>query len=313
MMFFGMKEARNLKGTLILLVTALIWGTAFVAQTAASGTVGAFTFNASRTVLASLFLFLFVVLREWRRRKRDRAAGEPLFGKQTILSGIICGIPLFIASNLQQFGIELYPEGTAASGRAGFLTATYVVMVALYAIIRAKRFRPLILIASIVCMMGIYFLSLSGGLTGIYISDVLIFLCAIGFAVYILLVDRYGTVDTLKVSCVQFAVVAILSLTCMLLFEHPVWADIVSAAFPIFYAGIFSSGIAYTLQMVGQKYAEPAVATIVMSLECVFAALSGWLILSESMKGRELFGCILVFAAVILAQFPEKSDRKKTS
>lgn len=297
---------KNLKGTLILLLTALIWGTAFVAQTSASGTISAFTFNATRSLLAGVFLFLFVLL----RAKITRVEQKPLFKKETVMAGVICGIPLFIATNLQQYGIELYPAGTAASGRAGFLTATYVIMIAVYTLIRSRRFRPLILLATILCMTGMYLLCLSGGFQEIYIGDVLIFLCAVGFAFYILLVDRYGTVESVKVSCIQFTFSGILSLICMYLFEEPSWSAISSAWFPILYAGILSSGIAYTLQMVGQKYAEPVVATIVMSLESVFAALSGWLILSEHLKGRELAGCILVFAAVILAQLPESKQNR---
>lgn len=294
---------KNLKGTLILLLTAMIWGTAFVAQTAASDTVSAFTFNASRSVLASVFLFLIVFF-----RNKIGKEGKPLFDRRSLLSGIYCGIPLFIATNLQQFGIGLYPEDTASSGRAGFITATYVVMVAVFSIAKARRFRIVILAATLICMAGMYLLSFSGGIDGIYTGDILIFLCAIGFAAYILLVDKYGTVDTVRVSCIQFSVVAILSLICMFVFEDPKWSSLQEAWFPVCYAGILSSGVAYTLQMVGQKYAEPVVATIVMSLESVFAAFSGWLILSEKMKGRELLGCALVFVAVILAQFPEKKQ-----
>lgn len=305
------KLPQNLKGTLILLLTALIWGTAFVAQTMASGSVGAFTFNASRTVLATVFLFLFILLREKvSQAKNGDSAQAPLFPKQTIRAGIFCGIPLFIASNLQQYGIELYPPQAAPSGRAGFLTATYVIMVAVFTIVKARRFRLVIVLATIVCMCGMYLLCVRNGFDRIYTGDILIFLCAFFFAVYILLVDQYGTVDTIKVSCIQFAVVAILSLIGMFLFEKPDPNAIKSAWLPIAYAGIFSSGIAYTLQMVGQKFAEPVVATIVMSLESVFAALSGWLILGEQLKGRELAGCTLVFLAVILAQLPEKTSRQ---
>lgn len=296
----------NLKGTLILILTAFIWGTAFVAQTAAAGNISAFFFTGSRSVLACVFLFLFVALREKIRRK-NHPQRAPLFEAQTVKAGILCGIPLCIASNLQQIGITLYPQDAAASGRAGFLTATYVLMVAFYTLIKTKRFRPLVLFAGVICMAGIYFLSVSDGLHGIYVSDILILACAFFFAVYILLVDRYGTVDTIKVSCIQFTVCALLSLAAAFLFEAPAVSALRSAWFPTLYAGLLSSGVAYTLQMVGQKYAEPVIATIVMSLESVFAALSGWLILSEKLKGRELFGCVLVFAAVILAQFPERN------
>lgn len=313
---------KNLKGTLILLLTALIWGTAFVAQTSAADDISPFAFLFSRSLLASIFLFLLVLFQNRARlsarksKATDRGEHtkeehtkecEKIWNKSVILAGIFCGIPLAIASILQQIGIGMYPKDTAASGRAGFLTATYVIMVSLYSIIKARKLRISILVATVVCMVGMYLLSLSEGFSKIYTGDILIFLCAIGYAVYILVVDKYGTVDTTKVSCIQFCFVTVFSLIGMLIFENPSISDFQTAAIPICYAGIFSSGIAYTLQMVGQKYAEPAVATIVMSLESVFAALSGWLILNEQLKGRELLGCVLVFVAVILAQLPDIS------
>lgn len=297
---------QNLKGTLILLLTALIWGTAFVAQTTAADSISPFAFLFGRSILASIFLFLLVLFQNRAKLSRkDGKEPEKIWNKSVILAGIFCGIPLAIASVLQQIGIGIYPADTAASGRAGFLTATYVIMVSLYSIFKSRKIRITILIATVVCMVGMYLLSLSEGFSKIYTGDILVFLCAIGFAVYILVVDKYGTVDTTKVSCVQFSFVTVFALVGMLIFENPSIADFQNAALPICYAGIFSSGIAYTLQMVGQKYAEPTVATIVMSLESVFAALSGWLILNEKLKGRELLGCVLVFIAVILAQLPD--------
>lgn len=290
---------QNLKGTLILLLTALIWGTAFVAQTSAADSISPFSFLFFRSILASIFLFLLVLFQN--RNKK----GEKIWNKSVIIAGIFCGIPLAIASVLQQIGIGMYPQDSAPSGRAGFLTATYVIIIALYSIFKNKKIRIVILIATVVCMVGMYLLCLSGGIAEIYTGDVLVFLCAIGFAIYILVVDKFGTVDTTKVSCIQFTFVTVFSLVGMLIFEDTSLSDIRNAALPICYAGIFSSGIAYTLQMVGQKYAEPTVATIVMSLESVFAALSGWLILNEQLKGRELIGCVLVFIAVILAQLPD--------
>ena len=296
---------KNLKGTLILLLTALIWGSAFVAQTSASDNISPFAFLFSRSILASIFLFLLVLI-----QNRSKLGKEKIWNKSVITAGIFCGIPLAVASILQQIGIGIYPEGTAASGRAGFLTATYVIMVSLYSIIKSRKIRISILVATVICMVGMYLLSLSDGFSKIYTGDILVFLCAIGFAIYILVVDKFGTVDTTKVSCIQFCFVTVFSLIGMLLFENPKIADFKNAALPICYAGIFSSGIAYTLQMVGQKYAEPAVATIVMSLESVFAGLFGWLILHEQLKGRELLGCVLVFLAVILAQLPEISKKE---
>lgn len=298
---------KNLKGTLILLLTALIWGFAFVAQTSASDTVHAFTFNGSRSILATIFLF-FVVLIQESSAKKKTGSSISILDKKTFIAGVACGIPLFIATNLQQYGIELYPEGTAASGRGGFLTATYVIMVALYSIIKSKKIKPFVIIATILCMIGMYFLCLSGGIGNLYLSDILIILCALAFAVYIIIVDKYADLNSAKVSMVQFTVAGVLSCICALIFEHPTCESLIIAIVPIAYAGIFSSGIAYTLQIVGQRYAEAAVATIVMSLESVFAALGGWLLLNEALSSRELIGCALVFASVLIAQFePAKS------
>lgn len=293
---------KNLKGTLILLFTALIWGTAFVAQTTASDTIHAFTFNGSRSVFATVFLLIVVLIKN-KAASRNENVSVSLLDKKTVFAGIACGIPLFIATNLQQYGIEFYPEGTATSGRAGFLTATYVIMVALYSIIKSRKIKPFVIIATFLCMIGMYFLCLSGGMSGIYFSDILIFLCALAFAIYIIIVDKYANLDSTKVSLVQFAVSGALSCICAVIFEHPTPESLVAAIIPIAYAGIFSSGIAYTLQIVGQRYAEAAVATIVMSLESVFAALGGWLLLNEALSSRELIGCSLVFASVLIAQF----------
>ena len=286
-------------GTLMLLLAALIWGTAFVAQSSASDDVGAFTFTAARSWIA--FVFLFIIMGICGRFHKEKGVGW----KKTIWAGLICGLIFFMASNLQQFGIAAYPEGVAASGRSGFLTATYVVMVALCTgLFGQKKLHPLVWVAVGGCMAGMYFLCLSDGLSGFYWGDGLVLGCAAFFTCHILVIDHFTAVDSIKMCCVQFFVCGILSSVGMLIFEKPSVSALSDAWLEILYVGVMSSGVAYTLQMVGQKRVDPAVASIVMSLESVFAALAGWMILKERLRPAELLGCGLVFAAVILAQVP---------
>jgi len=294
---------KNVKGALILLIAAFIWGVAFVAQASAADEVGSFTFNASRSFVATVFLGALIFVR--RRGKSGKSIDSAPSGKRLLIGGALCGVALFAASNFQQAGIAMYPDGVAAAGRSGFLTATYVVMVALTSVFFKKRLHPLVLLAALCTVAGMYLLCLSGGLGGIYLGDVMELICAVCFTVHILVIDRFSSFDSVKLSLTQFVVSGLLSLVCALIFEKPHLSDVLSSWVPIVYTGLFSSGIAYTLQMVGQKYAEPAVASITMSLESVFSVLAGWLLLNERLSPRELFGCALVFAAVLIAQAPE--------
>lgn len=305
---------RELKGTLILLLTAFIWGMSFVAQSTASGIVEPFTYNGIRLLIGGLFLTIFLVLRKSINKtpilERITETGKKISKKQTIISGAICGVVLFFATNLQQFGIEFYPEGVATSGRSAFLTATYVVMVAIISSISSRKIQPFIIIAVLVCMGGMYALCFSNGLSGVYFADLLGFICAIFFTLHIIVIDRFSDIDSITMSCVQFYVSGILSLICMFMFETPNITAILSMYIPILYSGIGSSGIAYTLQIIGQKYTKPATASIAMSLESVFALLGGALILSERLNGIEILGCALVFISVILAQIPQLIKQK---
>ena len=294
---------KKTKGTLLLLLTAMIWGLAFVAQTSASDSVGSFSFNATRNIIATICLSVLLLI----RNKSGKA--PEVNRKKLLVGGLLCGTALCVASNFQQFGIAAYPEGVASSGRAGFLTATYVIMTAVCAIIGGKKPHYLVLIACVFCIGGMYLLCAPKGISGLYLGDVLELICAVCFTAQILLVSRYSSLDGLSLSCLQFAVCGALSLICALIFEDTKVSDLLSSWLPLVYAGVFSSAVGYTLQVFGQKYAEPAVASIVMSLESVFAAIAGWLILGERLGGRELIGCVLVFAAVMLAQTPELLDR----
>lgn len=298
---------KNIKGSIILLLAALIWGTAFVAQTSGSELVPAFTFNASRSFIGAAFLWGMHYLFDAYRQKKD---SEYVVKGWPVKGGIICGIVLFCAMGLQQVGIGLYPEGVAASGRSGFLTATYVVMVAVYSQFAGKKIHPLIVISVVGVICGMYLLCIAGGITSVYTGDLLEFMCAICFTMHILVVDRFSTSNSIKLSCIQFLTCGTISLVLALITENINIEHIIAATGPILFAGIMSSGVAYTLQMAGQKYAEPAVASIVMSLESVFSVIAGWLILGETLTTREMCGCALVFISVILAQIPQFGHKK---
>ena len=296
------------KGSLVLLLTAMIWGMAFVAQSAAAESIGSFTFNTARSFIGAASLFAFLGLRKTFRKAPARAH-DKASSKRVIGGGMLCGIILFLVVSFQQSGIAAYPDGVAAAGRAGFLTTTYVVMVALFELLAGKKLHPLVLLAAAICVIGMYMLCLSNGYSGIYLGDVLVFICAICLTAHILVIDHFSNLDSIQLSCFQFFVCGTLSLVAMLLFEKPSVVALLGAWLPILYTGVLSSGVAYTLQMVGQKYTRPAVASIIMSLESVFAAIAGWMILNERLSGIELVGCGLVFLSVILAQVTEFKKR----
>ena len=291
---------KKLKGPLLLLITTMLWGLAFTAQSSAADKISSFTFNTARCLLAAVFMSVILIFRK-TVRKLSKKETNPVSFKSLIPGGILCGVTLFFGMNLQQFGIAAYPEGAAASGRAGFLTATYVVMIPIVQRIMGKKLHPSVIAAVIGCIIGMYLLCMSGGFDSIYLGDVLELLCAVGFTSYILAVDRGADKDGVMISCIQFIVCGIMCGICMFIFEKPDMNVILEAWLPVVYAGIVSSGIGYTLQILGQKDTDPTVASIIMSLESVFAALCGWLVLGETLSPRELLGCALVFISVLAA------------
>lgn len=307
------------KGPILLLITAILWGFAFVAQTTASSDIGPFTFNASRNIIGAVFLTGVIAMR--KRLGHDEAPqlgsdgnASGYTGKALVIAGVTCGVVLFAASYLQQAGITSYPAGAAASGRSGFVTATYMIMVALMGVVVGKKTQPIVFVAVAVSMLGMYLLCVPNGLGSIYVGDWLVLASAFGYALHIIVIDRFTRIDGVRLSRVQLMTSAAIALVCALAFEHPDPAAIAAALVPILYAGICSDGIAYTFQIIAQKTTDPTVASILMSLESVFAAIGGWLILSESLSAVELLGCALVFAAVMLAQVPqfvENSLRKR--
>ncbi|MGN0494279.1 MAG: DMT family transporter, partial [Acutalibacteraceae bacterium] len=302
----------NLKGSLILCTASLIWGLAFVAQSDAADLVPSFTFNALRSFIGAAALYLFYKVTN--REKTPFFPKEKGERKQYYIAAAVCGLMLTISVNLQQFGLAAYPNGAAAEARGGFITALYVVLVPVISFFMGKKTSPVIWISVLVALGGFYLLCLSGGAGGIYIGDLLIFICAVSFSLHILSIDKFvGVTGGVKLSVMQFTVVGVLSSVLALIFERPELSNILAAAPQILYLGIMSSGVAYTLQIVGQKYAEPSVASLSMSLESVFAALGGWLIAGNTLSVKELCGCALVFAAIIAAQLPEMMASRKNN
>lgn len=281
---------------LLLVLTALIWGVAFVAQSVGSDSVGPFTFLCCRSMIAGTALLPVIALRSRRSAGIPRGTSS---GRGVWLGGCMCGAALMAASTLQQIGIA----GTTV-GKAGFLTALYIVIVPLFGIFLKKKIPLSVWAAVLIAACGMYLLCINEGFT-VSRGDGFMLLCAVCFSVHILTVDHFSPhADGIRMSCIQFYTCGLLSLFPMLLWEKPQWQAISDAWIPILYAGLFSSAVGYTLQIVAQKNVPPTVASLLMSLESVFSALAGWVILHESLSAKELTGCALVFLAILLAQLP---------
>lgn len=286
---------KHLRGNILLLITALIWGTAFVAQSEGMNYVEPFTYNAMRTLLGGAVLIPVIAVFR-RAGKNETTERAPL--RTTVMGGIVCGILLCIASSFQQSGISM-----TTAGKAGFITALYIIIVPILEFLVFRRSSPVVWLCVLIAAAGFWLLCIKEGFA-VEKGDWLVLCCAVFFAMHIMAVDHFNAkhADAMLMSCIQFFTAGILMLICMFLFETPTLDSISGAKYTILYAGIMSSGVAYTLQILGQRDTEPTTATLLMSLESVFAALSGWLILHEALTLKELLGCILVFAAVLLAQ-----------
>ena len=287
-----------------LLLTAFIWGVAFVAQSVGMDYIGPFTFNCVRSIIGGLVLIPLVVILGKKNRADKTAEEAKEYKKNTVIGGIWCGICLCVASNFQQFGIM-----HTTVGKAGFITALYIIIVPILGIFMKKRVAPIVWVSSVIAVIGFYLLSISGRVS-INKGDILVLICAVLFSVHILVIDYFSPKgEGVTISCIQFFTSGILCGILMFLFENPQIKDILAAYLPILYAGVMSCGVAYTLQIVGQKNMDPTVASLILSLESVFSALAGWLILGQGLSGKELIGCSLVFVAVLLAQMPQKSNQ----
>lgn len=299
-------KKEQLKKSLLLLLTALIWGFAFVAQSVGMEYVEPFTFNCVRFLIGGLTLIPCIAL----IRRTEAAQGEEKSQEEkkeekanTIRGGICCGIALCVASSLQQMGL-LY----TTAGKAGFITACYILFVPVIGIFFRKKCGPLVWLGVALAVLGLYFLCITDGLK-IGRGDFLVFLCALAFSGHILIIDHFAPkADGLQMSCIQFFVSGILCILPMLLTEQPKLANLLAAWQPILYAGVLSCGVAYTLQIFGQKGMNPTVASLLLSLESVFSVVGGALILHQMLSGRELLGCVLMFGAILLAQLPSRSQ-----
>ena len=282
------------------MITALIWGVAFVAQTAGMESVGAFTFSGVRMLLGAAALLPVILVRD-RITAAKMTAEERLerrkSDKKTVLYGVILGLVFSVASNFQQYSL-LY----SSPGKVAFITAIYIFFVPLIGLLFQKRVPLLTWLCIALGGVGLYFLCLDPANLGtINFGDLLALVCAITFAVHILLIERFApNADGLKLSCVQFLVGGVIGCILMFLFEDPSWGAIFDAAIPLLYAGVMSCGIAYTLQIIGQKYTEAAMASLIMCMESVFAVLAAAILLSDLMSIRETVGCIIMFVAISL-------------
>lgn len=316
-------KTHKLRNTFFLFLTAMIWGAAFVAQSVSMDYIGPFTFIFLRSVIGGLFLIPVIIVLDGIRRKSQNESANVVSSentlhniemdiekeekqrlswknKQLIEGGIVCGIFLFFANCFQQTGIQY-----TTVGKAGFITTFYIIIVPLIGLFFKKYCGILTWIGVVIALAGLYFLCITQKLT-IQRGDALILCCSVLYAGQILAIDHYNPfVDGVKMSCIQFLTGGVLGAVFMFLFENPSVAMILSAAGPILYTGIMSTGVGYTLQIVGQKGLNPTVAALILSLESVFSALSGYVFLHQVLTTRELIGCVLMFIAIVLAQLPD--------
>lgn len=309
----------SLRNPLMLLLTAVIWGVAFVAQSVGMEYIGPFTFNCVRCLIGGVVLIpcIWILGRvrgsetvsgteESEKRAGKNGKTERAYRKNErrilLTGGLCCGLALFVASNLQQFGIQY-----TSVGKAGFITAMYIVLVPVLGVFLKKKIGLKVWISVALAVVGLYLLCITEGFS-VGLGDLLVLLCAFVFAVHILVIDYFSPkTDGVRLSCIQFLVCGVLSGICMMIAEQPDMGAILQAWMPVLYAGVMSCGVAYTLQIIGQKGMDPTVASLILSLESVVSVLAGWALLGQSLSARELLGCVLMFGAIILAQLPERA------
>lgn len=292
----------QLRNSLLLLLTAIIWGSAFVAQSVGMDYVEPFTFTFARSIIGGIVLIPCILLLTDRENRERRVT------KTEWIGGACCGVFLFAASNFQQFGIL-----HTTVGKAGFITALYVVLVPVFGIFMKKRVPLLVWICVAISVVGLYLLCIPKGSLALSYGDLLVVICAVLFSFHILVIDYFSPKGNgVIISCIQFFVCGILSGIVMMFTETPSVGNLIDAKWSILYAGVLSSGVAYTLQVVAQKDVNPTIASLILCLESVVAVLAGWIVLGDELSTRELTGCVLMFAAIVMAQFktPEK-ERKR--
>ena len=289
------------KGNIILLITSLIWGISFVSQSVGVKTLSPAAFNGIRTILGALVLVPVIFATDFVKKKNNTYHSEKK-NKYLWLGGLVCGTALCAASTVQTYGLVY-----TTAGKGGFITALYILFVPIIGIFLGKRPGINVLIGILLSLAGMYFLCLFGTDLTMNKGDAIIIVCAILFAVHIICVDYFSPrADGTKLACLQFFVSGTINIIMMLMSDTPTIQDVLSCAVPILYSGVMSCGVAYTLQIIGQKYTEPTIASILMSFESVFSVLAGWLILKDALSPAEGFGCVLMFSAIIVAQLPRK-------
>lgn len=300
--------SKKMRGNILLFITAFIWGCAFVAQRTGMEYIGPLTFNGIRSLIGGFTLLLFLLIRNKLQQKNRtdeiNVGKKQTTKKYTLFCGCVCGICLFVGTTLQQIGMVY-----TTAGKAGFITAFYIILVPLLGIFLGKKIRPIVWLGVLLAMAGLYLLCV-GEDFAVNKGDILVLLCSFAFTIHITFVDKVSQrIDGVVISCIQLFVCGLISLIGIVIFEEVNWKLVLQCSIPILYAGVLSCGVAYTLQIVAQKYTEPTVASMIMSLESVFALLSGMIILKEFITPYEVLGCVIMFVAIILAQLPEKKEK----
>lgn len=301
---------------ILLLLAALIWGVAFVAQSVGMDYMGPFTFNGARFLMGSAVLVPVILFRRkkadpagGRQVRTDRSGAKENAGKAALMGGVCCGLALCPAALFQQFGI-LY----TTVGKAGFITTLYIILVPLAGIFMKKTPSSRIWTGAALAAFGFYLLCIKEGFS-LSRGDALVFIGSVLFTVHILVIDHFSPkADGVELSCIQFLTAGVISSVLAFVFEKPELSALAEGIIPLAYAGILSSGVAYTLQVIGQRDTDPAVASLLLSMESVFSVLAGWMLLGQALSARELMGCALVFGAVILVQLPtgkRRPDKKR--
>lgn len=296
-------QKEKIRNSILLLLTAIIWGTAFVAQSVGMDYIGPFTFNAARFLIGGTVLIPLIVYRSKKNPLlRNRSIEEKHTNRKTVwIGGICCGIALCGASLLQQMGIQ-----HTTVGKAGFITTLYIIIVPLVELLFGKKIAKKIWIGAVMAVIGLYLLCINENFS-IGKGDFLVLICAVLFAIHILVIDHFAPkADGVCLSAIQFFISGTISAIGAILFENPNLSAMTDAIVPILYAGVMSCGVAYTLQVIGQKDMNPTVASMILSLESVISVLAGWIILGQALSIKEIIGCLIVFMAVILVQLPEK-------
>lgn len=308
---------KQIKNSLLLLLTATIWGTAFVAQSAGMDHIGPITFNGFRTLIGAAVLFPIILVMNFfeKRNKQNIDHGNLETINLTedaqtikksrielIKGGVICGVVLFVATTSQQFGIK-----STSVGKAGFITAFYIVLVPILGLFIKKRCSIIVYFSVVLALIGLAIMCIDFSDLSLLPGDLLLMFSALMFSVHILIIDHYSPkVEGIKLSCLQFLVCGMVSIIPMLIFEDVQMSALIEGWFPLVYAGAFSSGVAYTLQIIGQRDMNPTIASLILSLESVISVIAGWLLLGQILSGREVLGCIIIFIAIILTQLPVK-------